>query len=113
MWWSFFKKRETAALPYSLESWQVQEYWKEKKALFVDVRSQDEYADGHIPESVCLPLDQLSRRYREISRKETVILVCQAGSRSKRALQFLRRHGYRNVYYLAGGLKNWTGIIIK
>lgn len=112
MWWNFIK-RKTATLPYMIGNLEALNMWKEKKATFIDVRTDAEYAEGHIPESICLPLDQLSRRYREISRKETVIIVCQGGSRSKRAVEFLQRYGYRNVYCLTGGLQQWTGVTIK
>lgn len=58
-------------------------------AYVVDVREADEYADGHIPGAINVPLSLLTETYVHISAEETVYVVCQLGGRSARACEFL------------------------
>lgn len=77
-------------------------------AYLVDVRTPEEFAAGHIPGSVNLPLDQLERRRGEIPRPGLVVTVCKAGGgRSGSAAQQLRAWGWPAVYRLTGGIAAW------
>ena len=80
-----------------------------KNAVVVDVRTPDEFAGGSILGARNLPLDGLAGRLAELARYKSrpVIVVCQSGARSGRALTLLRKDGYAEVYNLAGGLKGW------
>ena len=55
----------------------------------VDVREADEYADGHIPGAVNVPLSELIEKYTSIAKNENIYVVCQLGGRSARACEFL------------------------
>ena len=75
-------------------------------AILVDVRSRQEYLEGHLNGSVNIPLYELEQCCeRTLKDKEAIIIVyCQYGARSKKAIMLLKRHGYRNLYHLKGGL---------
>ena len=77
-----------------------------ENAILVDVRSRQEYLEGHLNGSVNIPLYELEQCCeRTLKDKEAIIIVyCQYGERSKKAIMLLKRHGYRNLYHLKGGL---------
>ena len=72
-------------------------------ATLVDVRSPQEYREGHLSGSINIPLYDLERNCEEMlkDKNNTVVLVCQSGSRSKKALKILQSIGYTSVYQLA------------
>ena len=77
-----------------------------ENAILVDVRSRQEYLEGHLNGSVNIPLYELEQCCeRTLKDKEAIIIVyCQYGARSKKAIMLLKRHGYRNLYHLKDGL---------
>ena len=79
------------------------------KAVVIDVCEPGEYAAGHINGARNVPLAQLEAQLPNVVKSKTaaVILVCQAGARSGRALAVARKMGYENAQSLAGGLKAW------
>ncbi|GIN19973.1 MAG TPA: rhodanese-like domain-containing protein [Bacillus bacterium] len=82
-----------------------------RKAQLIDVREQKEYEGGHILGARNIPMSQLKMRMKEIRKDKPVYLYCQSGLRSGRAAQQLYRKGYRQLYHLQGGFKQWTGKI--
>ena len=79
------------------------------KAVVIDVCEPGEYAAGHINGARNVPLAQLEAHLPNVVKSKTtpLILVCQAGVRSGRALAVARKLGYENAQSLAGGLKAW------
>ncbi|MFK2824343.1 rhodanese-like domain-containing protein [Bacillus sp. B190/17] len=80
-----------------------------RKAQLIDVREPNEFEAGHILGARNIPLTQLKTRMKEIRPDKTVYLYCQSGIRSGRAAQTLYKKGYRDLYHLRGGFKQWTG----
>lgn len=76
--------------------------------LILDVRTQEEYDEGHIPGAVVIPHTEVEARAEgELLDKEQVILVyCRSGRRSKLAAQSLADLGYTNVKEF-GGIIDW------
>ena len=77
----------------------------ERNALLLDVRTPEEYREGHIPGSRNIPLDQLERLKE---RKHNPLYVyCWSGARSAQACALLRQMGFpaENI----GGLANYSG----
>jgi rhodanese-related sulfurtransferase len=72
----------------------------------IDVRTPEEFAEGHIPGAVNISLQSLSSRIDKIARDRAVILYCRSGNRSGMALTALRQAGYTEVYNL-GGIGSW------
>ncbi|HUR89420.1 MAG TPA: rhodanese-like domain-containing protein [Ramlibacter sp.] len=80
-----------------------------ERAVIVDVCETEEFAQGHIGGAKNVPLSQLEQRLPEVVKNKGVplILVCQSGSRSQRAVGVARKLGYEQAQALAGGLKTW------
>ena len=77
------------------------------EAVLFDIREPAEYAHGHIPGAVNLPQADLASRLAEIPRSRSLILVCERGTRSYRAAQFLVQVGVDQVVSLHGGTAAW------
>lgn len=78
----------------------------EKGAFLVDVRTPEEFAEGHVNASMNIPLDELPNRMEEFNGKENIIVFCRSGARSGMAKSILNQAGFENV--LNGG--PWTEI---
>lgn len=74
--------------------------------LLVDVRTPNEFKEGHIAGAVNIDLQQLSRRLDELPHDQPIVLYCRSGSRSATAANLLTQAGYDNVYDL-GGVIAW------
>ncbi len=77
--------------------------------LLLDVREPQEYQSGFIPGAINVPLSQLRRRARELSKDKEIFLYCQSGLRSKQAAKILKQHGFTQLAHLHGGILSWTG----
>ena len=87
----------------------VEQYRRTCGAMLLDVRGADEYAEGHIPGSVNIPLQQLPEKKGLPEDLSTPLFVyCRSGGRSRRAAAFLEKAGYANVKNI-GGIMNWQG----
>lgn len=78
-------------------------------AVVLDVRSMNEFKDGHIVNSINIPLNGLGNNLKQLDRHKSkpVIAVCRSGSRSGAACSLLRKHGFENVKNLRGGIMAW------
>lgn len=66
-------------------------------AQLVDVRSAGEFAVGHVPGSVNIPLDEIGRRAAELDPQKWVVVFCASGTRSAMARGKLKRMGFAKV----------------
>jgi rhodanese-related sulfurtransferase len=81
------------------------------EAQVVDVRTPEEYAKGHIQNSVLANWknrEEFEARTKTLDKSKPVYLYCLAGARSHSAAEFLRTKGYTQVYELAGGISKWN-----
>lgn len=82
--------------------------------LLLDVRTEGEFAGGHAPGAVNVPLGVLPRRLVEMKEqaadyKDTpVVLMCRTDNRAAAAYQHLKRHGFAQVSVMRGGMSRWT-----
>lgn len=78
-------------------------------ALVVDIRSPQEYNEGHIKGAIVLPDYEIRRMASNVipNKNETIIVYCGTGIRSKNAQKCLQRLGYVNVYNLYKGTENY------
>jgi phage shock protein E len=74
--------------------------------LLIDVRTPEEFAEGHIAGAVNISLQTLTERLNEVPRTLPVILYCRSGNRSNQAQQLLEQAGYTNVQDM-GGIIDW------
>jgi hydroxyacylglutathione hydrolase len=73
----------------------------------IDVRGRAEWDEGHLPGVANIPVGYLVDRIAEIPRDRTVVVHCQAGSRSAIAASVLRANGVTDVVNLTGGFAEW------
>jgi rhodanese-related sulfurtransferase len=76
----------------------------------IDVREDEEVAQGIIPGAIHLPLGQVPQRMEEIPREEEVIFICRSGYRSDQACQYLSSLGYTGTASLIGGMLAWVNL---
>jgi len=79
-----------------------------RKVLFLDVRTPQEFAQGVIPGALQIPISELERRRAEIPKNRPVIVYCAVGSRSRPVAQFLSRQGFGEVYNMTDGIFGWS-----
>lgn len=82
----------------------------EKDYILLDVRTQEEFAEGHIPGAICIPHEEITDKdIPQLPDKNQLIMVyCRSGRRSKIAAAQLAKNGYTNVVEF-GGVNTWTG----
>lgn len=87
----------------------VEEYQSTSGAVLLDVRTPQEYREGHIPGSKNVPLQQLDKISSVAKNKEIPLFVyCYSGSRSRQATGMLQQMGYTNVNNI-GGIATYSG----
>ncbi len=84
----------------------VYEKIKPEEYLIIDVRSKKEYKEGHLNGAINIPLSDIKKEIKNITTDKKILLYCQSGLRSKRALKLLENLGYKELYNLKGGLEN-------
>ncbi|MBE6959633.1 MAG: rhodanese-like domain-containing protein [Ruminococcaceae bacterium] len=81
---------------------------REEGYIILDVRTQEEYAQGHIPDAVLLPLDDVQNKAQTVlpDKEQQILVYCRSGRRSKEASQILIELGYTNIKEF-GGILDW------
>lgn len=89
---------------------ELKKFIKNKDIYLIDVRSGQEYEEGHLDGALNIPFYNIEKDIeKNIKNKDdTIILYCSSGSRSKKAKEILERLGYSEVYNLKEGInKIW------
>ena len=93
------------------EALKIIEKNKGAKTIILDVREPHEFKGnlGHIKNAMLVPLKLLSLKAKELEKhkEDDIIVVCHSGIRSHSACNILKRHGFKNVYNLKGGMILW------
>ncbi len=86
----------------------------DEELIILDVRMEEEYLEGHIEDSILLPVSDILNRAEEIlpDKDKKILVYCRSGRRSKIASQELVELGYTNVYEF-GGIIDWEYEIVK
>ena len=84
--------------------------WREKGALLLDVRTDEEYILGSLPDSVNIPHVELRERLSEVPKDRPIVLYCAIGLRGYIAERILKQHGYKQVVKLTGGYRTWKAV---
>ncbi|EDL64223.1 rhodanese-like domain-containing protein [Bacillus sp. SG-1] len=79
-----------------------------KDINLIDVREDDEVAEGKIPGAVHIPLGSVESRMNELDKSKEYVMVCRSGGRSGRACQLLESQGFE-VINMNGGMLAWEG----
>lgn len=78
-------------------------------AAIIDVRKKNEFREGHLPNSINMPMDTLNNRVGELEKHKSspIILVCKTGTTAGGAGSILRKAGFEDVRRLKGGILEW------
>ncbi|MBK7878399.1 MAG: rhodanese-like domain-containing protein [Planctomycetes bacterium] len=88
--------------------------WKEGRWRVLDVRTPQEMARGILAGALCIPVDELEARVKELPRDGTPLLVyCASGGRSAAACEFLSHAGFDELHNLEGGISAWPHGTVK
>jgi rhodanese-related sulfurtransferase len=74
--------------------------------FLLDVRTQEEWDEYHVPNATLIPLDQLPNRLSEVPKDKEIVVICRSGNRSKEGRDILLNAGY-NATSVTGGIKEW------
>lgn len=81
--------------------------------VVLDVRTKEEYEEGHIEEAVLLPLDEIETAPETLTdMNQTILVYCHSGRRSKAAAYILSELGYTNIYEF-GGIVEWPYDVVS
>lgn len=80
-----------------------------KNTILIDCRTPEEFASGHIPGAMLLPLDELEKTVGELDKSKTYVVICRSGNRSTTFTDSLNSKGFKHVYNVQGGMNAWTG----
>ena len=107
-------KNEKKAEYKKITSDEAKNIMSTQKAIVVDVRSLEEYNEGHIPNAISVPLETIENEAEtKLKNKGDLILVyCRSGRRSREAALRLIEKGYTNVIDF-GGIQDWNGEVVK
>ena len=87
----------------------LKEYAQTENAVLLDVRTPQEYREGHIPRSKNVPLQTIDKVASVTENKDTVLFIyCYSGARSRQATAMLQHMGYANVQNI-GGIAAYQG----
>jgi phage shock protein E len=82
---------------------------EKSERLLLDVRTVEEYTNGHIPTSVNIPLNEIATRLSRLSefKDSPVVVYCRSGLRAGKAIAILEENGFTNVMHLEGDMLGW------
>ena len=87
----------------------LEEYKRLKDCYLIDVREEDEFAEGRIPGAINVPLSDPERIYEAVPKKTSLVYVyCQSGARARRGLKYFQKMGYQRVQAI-GGIRAYKG----
>lgn len=76
------------------------------EVVLIDVREDEEWDGGHVPGARHIPLSQFMEREGELPEADRVYVMCHAGGRSARVVQYLEQTG-RGAVNVTGGIASW------
>lgn len=102
-----------AATPASIEPATVLERlaWGDRSLVLLDVRTPEEFSEGHLPGAINIPHTEIAARLAELekSKGQDIVVYCRSGNRSEQALGVLRKAGFERLFHLKGDYLGWSG----
>jgi phage shock protein E len=83
---------------------------KDASMVILDVRTPEEFAQGHVPGAINIPHDKLADRLKELAdaKDKDVVLYCRSGKRAGMAADTLKANGFEKLLHLEGDILKWT-----
>lgn len=82
---------------------------KKEPGVVLDVRTPEEYSEGHLPNAQLLNFydDDFRSKLQQLDKDKTYYVYCRSGGRSSRAVALMKELGFKKVYNLKGGIMQW------
>lgn len=93
------------------EDW-VAQYEADTNAVILDVRTEDEWNDGFIPNAINIDIYKgqgFIYAVEELDKSKNYYVYCKAGGRSQQACDIMNQLGFEHTYNLVGGILQWSG----
>ncbi|WP_313580672.1 rhodanese-like domain-containing protein [Chishuiella sp.] len=86
-----------------------------KNNILIDVRTSDEYAEGHLPQSINIDVknSNFENQIQKLDPKKNYYIYCRSGIRAKLATEKMQEQGLKKVYNFQDGISTYTGKIEK
>ncbi len=84
----------------------VDSYQANTSHILLDVRTPEEFAEGHIAGAVNIPVQELEQRLSEVPDDKEIVVYCRSGNRSATASTILSNNGYNGIHDM-GGIVAW------
>lgn len=83
---------------------------QDRELVVLDVRTPQEFSEGHVPGAVNISHDELASRLGELegAKRNDVVVYCRSGRRAGMALDILEKAGFERTYHLEGDYLGWT-----
>ena len=78
------------------------------EVVIIDVRTQEEFDEGHIPNAMLIPVDEIDNVMEEMDKDTSYLMVCRSGNRSAMASELLAKNGFQHIKNMEGGMNKWT-----
>ncbi|MCB2294028.1 rhodanese-like domain-containing protein [Clostridium algoriphilum] len=88
---------------------------KDNEFVILDVRTKEEYDNGHIPGAKLVPVQVLPTKLDQLDiyKNKPVLVYCESGRRSPTAVDTLVSNDFQNVYHLSRGIASWKYNVTK
>lgn len=88
---------------------------EDKELIILDVRSKEEYDNGHIPGAKLFPVQLIAKKINELDEyiDNPILVYCASGVRSPRAVDTLLENDFNNIYHLSRGISSWRHNLVK
>lgn len=88
-----------------------------KSVVIVDVRTPQEFQQGHVPNAINVPLSEIIENpaILKSSKEKAIVLYCRSGYRAGKAAEALQKEGHQNLRHLEGHMQSWsdTGLSVE
>jgi rhodanese-related sulfurtransferase len=92
----------------NVEVGEAKELIDKQEVVVLDVRTPEEFQQGHIPGATLIPVQVLEGSLKELDKDTAYLVVCRSGNRSVQASDILTSNGFKEVYNMTGGMNSWT-----
>ena len=93
----------------------VSQFEEDTNAVILDVRTEDEWKEGIIPNAVMIDINKgqgFVYQIEELDNSKSYYIYCRSGVRSAKACEIMNELGFGNTYNLLGGFMQWEGDVV-
>ena len=99
----------------TIEATQATKIAAKQHIIILDVRTPEEFSEGHLPNAINIDFlnPSFSGRIGSMDKKKKYLVYCRSGQRSTQAVEIMKKQGFKNVTNMLGGFAKWEGQVIK